>query len=126
MILKTYALFDSVVGEYVRTFTAKNDEEAKRAAEYIVREKGFDDIAGKDRSINYLYSLDTETGSITDNSVHSVCVLATFIEARKHDELEDVIRAKLMNEEFVNDLKKQISETILKGVNVADVPKASN
>lgn len=125
MILRTYGIFDGVLGEYCRTFNAKNDEEAKRASEYIVREKGFDDIAGKDRVINYLYSMDTETGVITDNSVHVICNLSTFIESRKRDLVEEQIRSKLMNDEFVAELKKEITDSIMKGALKEDA-KESN
>ena len=76
MLVLTYGLYDSIAKEYVRTFTSKNDDVAQRAADYIVREPNFDKIAGKDFVINYLYTMDTESGVIVDNNIHVVCALA--------------------------------------------------
>lgn len=79
MLLLTYGLFDGVAKEYVRTFTSKNDDVAQRAADYIVREPNFDKVAGKDMIINYLYTMDTETGVIVDNNIHTICSLGTAL-----------------------------------------------
>lgn len=114
MQVKTYGIYDGIQEEYVRTFNAKNDEDARRAASYIVKEQGFDDKSGKDRSINYLFTLDTDTGAIVDNSVHLVCNLATFIEERKHDEMETLLRQKLMTEQFIKEVQEQV-KIALKG-----------
>lgn len=116
MLLKNYGVFDSVQGEYVRTFTAKNDDEAKRAADYIVREQGFDDIAGKDRSIHYLFSLDTDTGVISDNSVHMVCNLATSIESRKTEQYSVQVRSQVTKKEFLDELKQLVLFEVQKGL----------
>lgn len=116
MQLKNYGIYDSVSGEYVRTFTAKNDDEAKRAADYVVREQGFDDIAGKDRSIHYLFTLDTDTGKITDNDVHIVCNLATSIEARKTEEYARDIRAQVTKKDFIDELKQVVIFEVQKGL----------
>lgn len=114
MQVKTYGIYDGIQEEYVRTFNAKNDEDARRASSYIVKEQGFDDKSGKDRSINYLYTLDTDTGIIVDNSVHLVCNLATFIEERKHEEMETLLRQKLMTEQFIKEVQEQV-KIALKG-----------
>lgn len=116
MQLKNYGVYDSVSGEYVRTFTASNDEEAKRAAEYVVRELDFDDIAGKDRSIHYLFTLDTSSGVIVDNQVHIICNLSTFIEERKHQAREEEVTKQVMKKEFLDDLKELVLFEIQKGL----------
>lgn len=124
MILKTYGIFDGVSGEYVRTFVAGNDDEAKRAAEYIVRDKGFDDISGKDRSIHHLYNVDTGTGQVVDNSVYMICNLSTYIENRKREEVEKEVKAKVLTEDFIKQLKDELLET-LKG-QLLDVRKEAH
>lgn len=123
MQVKTYGIYDSVEQEYIRTFNAKNDDDARRACEYIVSEKGFDDISGKDRTVNYLYTLDTASGQILDNSVHLVCNLASAIEKRKTVEMEAIVRQKLMTEEFVNEVK-DLLKAHLKGELIEDVKRA--
>lgn len=80
MIVKTYGIFDSAAKEYVRTFTAKNDEVAERSVKYIVRDPGFDKIAGKDYVVQHLYDFDSETGVILDNSITLVCNMASAID----------------------------------------------
>ena len=112
MIVKTYGIYDSVQQEYVRTFNASNDDDARRAVDYIVSEKNFDDNSGKDRTINFLYSFDSSTGAITDNSVHLVCNFASAIEKRKSVEMETIVRQKLMTEEFVSEVKEMIKNTL--------------
>lgn len=75
MNIKTYGLYDTVAQQFVRTFTAKNDDDANRAAKYIVREKDFDPIAGLDYEIKHLYDMNTETGVVSDNDVKFIASL---------------------------------------------------
>lgn len=83
MKIKTYGLYDKVALQFVRTFTAKNDDDAARAAKYIVREKNFDPIAGLDYEIKHLYDMDTETGIVSDNDVTFVASLREAYEEFK-------------------------------------------
>ena len=69
MIAKTYGIYDSVQEEYVQTFTCKNDAEAKRTAEQIVRTPNFDNVSYKDRSLHHLFDIDTSTGQIVNNNI---------------------------------------------------------
>ena len=78
MIVKTYGVFDTIAEECIKIITSKNDDTAKRAVEYIVREKDFDKIAGRDYVLEHLYDFDTESRLIVDNSVH---VVANFGQA---------------------------------------------
>lgn len=80
MITKTYGLFDTVAKNFVRTFVGRNDEDAERAAKYVVREQNFDPIAGVDMVIFHLYDMDSETGKIVDNDIHEICSLRTAYE----------------------------------------------
>lgn len=75
MVVKTYGLFDKKAKNFTRTFTSENDETAERAAKYIVREKNFDVITGKDLVVMHMYDFETKTGQIVDNDVHEVCNL---------------------------------------------------
>lgn len=87
MIVKTYGLYDGKAKEFVSTFTSRNDETAERSAKYIVREKGFDKIAGRDYIIQHVFDFDSATGLITDNSVRAVCNLNDAI-----NEFEDELK----------------------------------
>lgn len=79
MIVMTYGIYDAAAKEFVRTFVAKNDDVAKRSCKYIVREQGFDRIAGKDYVVQHLHDMDSETGLIVNNEVRLVCPLASEI-----------------------------------------------
>lgn len=86
MIVKFYGIFDTAAGECVRQITSKNDETAKRAVSYIVREKGFDRIAGRDYVLEHLYDFDTETRLIVDNTI---VVVGNFGQALAEVEAEE-------------------------------------
>lgn len=116
MQAKTYGIFDGVQQEYVLTFNAKNDDDAKRIAKYQVRAKGFDDIGGRDKTIHYIYTLDTANGLIVDNSPHPVCNLATFIDERKAEELHNQVQEKLASDEFFANLKDELASQLRKEV----------
>lgn len=116
MQAKTYGIFDGVQQEYVLTFNAKNDDDAKRIAKYQVRAQGFDDIGGRDRSINYIYTLDTATGLIVDNMPHPVCNLSTYIEERIAEDLQKQVQAKIANDEFFANLKDELASQLRKEV----------
>lgn len=88
MIVKTYGLFDGVAKEYVRTFTAKNDEVAQRSAKYIVREPNFDSIAGRDYIITHLFDFESSTGQVVDNDIRVICNLAQEIEIFEKEKKE--------------------------------------
>lgn len=105
MIAKTYGIYDSVQEEYVQTFTAKNDADAKRTAAQIVRTPKFDDVSYKDRSIHHLYDLDTATGQILNNNITQIFIFATAIEERKQEEIEKNVREKLLTDSFVQEVK---------------------
>lgn len=115
MIAKTYGIYDSVQEEYVQTFTAKNDADAKRTAAQIVRTPNFDDISYKDRSIHHLYDLDTATGQIINNNISQVFIFATAIEERKQETLEKTVKEKLMTDDFVQEIKDVVLANV-KGV----------
>lgn len=108
MIVKNYGIFDSVQNEYVRTFSAANDADAKRSADIIVRSQNFDDKTYNDRSIHHLFDFDSVTGLITDNTVYQVFNFATAIESRKRDDLELQVREKLLTDQFKQELKDLI------------------
>lgn len=115
MIIKTYGLFDGVAKTYVRTFTSTNDETAQRAVKYIVREQGFDKIAGRDYVVTHLYDMDTETGAIVDNSVHTICSMANEIEAleaeQKQAMLDEFLKRSLNpNSHLVNKEVKEAND----------------
>ena len=75
MKIKTYGLYDKVAKQFVRTFTARNDEDASRSGKYIVREKNFDPIAGCDMDICHLYDVESETGIVENNEVTTIISL---------------------------------------------------
>lgn len=108
MNVKTYGIYDSVQEEYVRTFTATNDADAKRTASLIVRSQGFNDKEYVDRSIHHLFDFDTATGQITDNTVRQIFLFATAIEDRKNEQLEAAVKEKLATDEFKQELKDLI------------------
>lgn len=108
MIAKTYGIYDSVQLEYVRTFTAKNDDDAKRTANLIVRTEGFDTVSYKDRSIHHLFDIDTSTGQILNNNIVQVFNFATAIEAFKQENLEKTVQEKLLTDSFKQELKDLI------------------
>lgn len=115
MIAKTYGIYDSIQEEYVQTFTAKNDADAKRTAAQIVRTPNFDDISYKDRSIHHLYDLDTATGQIINNNISQVFIFATAIEERKQEALEKTVKEKLLTDDFVQEIKDIVLANV-KGV----------
>lgn len=108
MIAKTYGIYDSIQCEYVRTFTASNDSDAKRAASQIVRTPNFDDISYNDRSIHHLYDVDTSTGKIVNNDIYQVFNFSTAITERKQQELEKTVQEKLLTDEFKQEVKDMI------------------
>lgn len=112
MIIKTYGIYDSIQEEYVRTFTASNDADAKRTAAQIVRTQGFDDVQYKDRSINHLFDFDSATGQITNNNVTQVFIFATAIAERKQEEMEKIVREKLLTDEFVQEVKDVVFASV--------------
>lgn len=108
MNVLTYGLYDSVAKEYIRTFTAKNDDVAQRAAEYIVREPNFDKIAGRDYVINFLYAFDSETGLIVDNNIHVICSLGTALAALEAEEKENKIMEALEKAQKVENQEEKV------------------
>lgn len=80
MIVKTYGLFDTKAKNFTRTFVSENDETAERAAKYIVREKGFDAITGKDLVVKHLFDFETHTGEIVENEIRLICDLGEAYE----------------------------------------------
>lgn len=75
MIVCYYGIYDTKAEECIRMLPSKNDETAARAVKYIVREKGFDRIAGRDYVLEHLFDIDTDSRKIVDNDVH---VVASF------------------------------------------------
>lgn len=112
MIVKTYGIYDAIQEEYVRTFTAANDADAKRSAALIVRSQGFNDKEYNDRSIHHLFDFDTANGVITDNKVRQVFLFATAIEERKTEDVEKLVKEKVATDEFKQELKDLILKTI--------------
>lgn len=112
MIVKTYGIYDAIQEEYVRTFTAANDADAKRSAALIVRSQGFNDKEYNDRSIHHLFDFDTANGVITDNVVRQVFLFATAIEERKTEDVEKLVKEKVATDEFKQELKDLILKTI--------------
>lgn len=112
MIVKTYGIYDAIQEEYVRTFTAANDADAKRSASLIVRSQGFNDKEYNDRSIHHLFDFDTANGVITDNTVRQVFLFATAIEERKTEDVEKLVKEKVATDEFKQELKDLILKTI--------------
>ena len=112
MIAKTYGIYDSVQEEYVQTFTAKNDDDAKRSAAVIVRSQGFNEQTYKDRSIHHIYDFDTVTGQVVDNSVRQVLIFATVIEQAKQEALDKQVREKILTDEFKQELKDFILKSL--------------
>lgn len=104
MQVRYYGLFDSCAKEYIRTFTSKNDDTAQRAAEYIVREPNFDRIAGRDYVINYLYTFESDSGLIVDNSIHVICSLGQSLAAFEAEENQKKALAAL---EQLNEKEKK-------------------
>ena len=112
MIVKTYGIYDAIQEEYVRTFTASNDADAKRTASQIVRTQGFDDVQYKDRSINHLFDFDSATGQITNNTVTQIFIFATAIAERKQEEMEKIVKEKLLTDEFVQEVKDVVLASV--------------
>lgn len=112
MIVKTYGIYDAIQEEYVRTFTAANDADAKRSASLIVRSQGFNDKEYNDRSIHHLFDFDTANGVVTDNTVRQVFLFATAIEERKTEDVEKLVKEKVATDEFKQELKDLILKTI--------------
>lgn len=112
MIVKTYGIYDAIQEEYVRTFTAANDADAKRSAALIVRSQGFNDKEYNDRSIHHLFDFDTANGVVTDNTVRQVFLFATAIEERKTEDVEKLVKEKVATDEFKQELKDLILKTI--------------
>lgn len=112
MIVKTYGIYDAIQEEYVRTFTAANDADAKRSASLIVRSQGFNDKEYNDRSIHHLFDFDTANGVVTDNTVRQVFLFATAIEERKTEDVEKLVHEKVATDEFKQELKDLILKTI--------------
>lgn len=112
MIVKTYGIYDAIQEEYVRTFTAANDADAKRSASLIVRSQGFNDKEYNDRSIHHLFDFDTANGAVTDNTVRQVFLFATAIEERKTEDVEKLVKEKVATDEFKQELKDLILKTI--------------
>lgn len=123
MIVKNYGIFDSIQEEYVRTFVAANDADAKRSAELIVRSQGFDSKTYKDRSIVHLFDFDSVTGLICDNTVRQVYLFATAIQEYDQEKLEKAVKEKLLTDDFVQEIKdlviKQVSGEVVKDVKQA-------
>lgn len=92
MIVKYYGIFDSAAQECISIMPSKNDEVAKRSVAHIVREQGFDRIAGRDYVLEHLFDIDTETRQIVDNSVSVVCSFGQEVAQLEQEEKE----AKLM------------------------------
>lgn len=86
MIIKTYGIYDAAGKEFISTFTSKNDETAERSAKYIVRDKGFDRIAGRDYVIQHVFDFDNETGIVVDNNIRMICPLGPEIDNLKIEE----------------------------------------
>lgn len=112
MIVKTYGIYDAIQEEYVRTFTAANDADAKRSASLIVRSQGFNDKEYNDRSIHHLFDFDTANGVVIDNTVRQVFLFATAIEDRKTEDVEKLVKEKVATDEFKQELKDLILKTI--------------
>lgn len=112
MKVKTYGIFDSIQEEYVQTFTAANDADAKRQAALIVRSPNFNDKQFADRSIHHLYEWDSATGQVTDNTIRQVFLFSTAIAERKQEDLEKAVQEKLVTDEFKQELKDLILKEI--------------
>lgn len=92
MIIKYYGIFDSAAGECISMLPSKNDEVAKRSVAHIVREPGFDRIAGRDYVLEHLFDIDTESRQIVDNTVSVICSFGAEVAIIEQEEKE----AKLM------------------------------
>lgn len=112
MIAKTYGIYDSIQQEYVQTFTCKNDEDAKRTADEIVRTPNFDDVLYKDRSLHHLFDIDTSDGHIVNNNVYQVFIFASAIEARNRERMEKMVSEKLMTDAFKEEVKTLVLNAI--------------
>lgn len=112
MIAKTYGIYDSVQAEYIQTFTASNDADARRTAAQIVRTPNFDDVKYKDRSIHHLFDLDSATGAVINNQIIQVFNFSTAIEERNQEKLENMVKEKLLTKDFVDELKDIVIASI--------------
>lgn len=92
MIVKYYGIFDGAAQECISIMPSKNDEVAKRSVAHIVREPGFDRIAGRDYVLEHLFDIDTETRQVVDNTVSVICSFGAEVAEIEQEEKE----AKLM------------------------------
>lgn len=80
MIIKYYGLYDSVAKTLISTFTAANDEVCLRSCEHIAADPKSDAQMLKDCIVQYLYSVDSESGTVVDITKRDLVAMAAILE----------------------------------------------
>lgn len=82
MVMKAYAVRDVLVGAYMQPVLMQNDEVALRSLKIAANDPNAFKENRADIQLWYLYSLDTETGLVTDNNPYCLGNLLDYVEVK--------------------------------------------